>query len=54
MGSITSRAKFWKYFYGLTIKTDNFAFEAKVILGLESNCPGGYGAKIGLNSSHDQ
>jgi len=27
----------------------NFAFEAKVILGLESNCPDGYGAKIRLN-----
>ena len=54
MGPITSRAKFWKYFYGLTIKTDNFAFEAKVILGRESTYPDGWGAVIGLNSSHDQ
>ena len=54
MGPITSRVKVWKHFNGLTIKTNNFAFEAKVILGLESNCPGGYGAKIGLNGSHDQ
>ena len=31
--------KVWKSFQGLTIDTKNFAFEAKVILGLESNCP---------------
>ena len=38
MDSIASRAKVWKYCYGLTIKTNNFAFEAKVIRGLESTC----------------
>ena len=54
MGPITSRAKFRKYFYGLTIKTKNFAFEAKVILGLEITCPDGYGAMIGLKILHDQ
>ena len=26
---------------GLTIETNNFAFEVKVILGLESTCPDG-------------
>ena len=54
MGPITSRVKVWKHFNGLTIKTNNFAFEAKVILGRESACPDGKGAKIGLNGSHDQ
>ena len=37
-----------------TIETNNIAFEAKVILGLESTCPDGQGAKIGLNDSNDQ
>ena len=45
MDSITSRVKVWKYFYGLTIKTNNFAFEAKVILGLESTCQLAMGQK---------
>ena len=72
MAPMTNKVKVWKYFQGLTIETNNFAFqvkvilglltietnnfafEAKVILGLESTCSDGYGAKIGLNGSHDQ
>ena len=41
-------------FLGLTIETKNFAFEAKVILGLESTCPDGQEAKTGLNGSNNQ
>ena len=35
----------------LTIENDNISFVVKVILGLESTCPDGYGGKIGLNGS---
>ena len=54
MAPRANTVKVWKYLQGLTIETNNFAFEAKVILGLESTCSDGYGAKIGLNGSHDQ
>ena len=54
MDPLANRVKVWKYFYGQTIETNNFAFEAKVILGLESTCSDGQGAKIGLDGSHDQ
>ena len=54
MAPMTNRDKVWKYFQGLTIETKNFAFEAKVILGLESTCQDGKGAKIGFNGSHHQ
>ena len=50
---MADRVKVWKYFQGLSIDTKNFAFEAKVILGLEITCPDGQGAKIGLYGSHD-
>ena len=36
MAPMSNRVKVWKYFQGLTIETNNFAFEVKVILGLES------------------
>ena len=36
MDPMTNRVKVWKYVKGLTIETNNFAFEVKVILGLES------------------
>ena len=36
MDPISNRIKVGKYFWGLTIETNNFAFEAKVILGPES------------------
>ena len=32
----TNRVKVLKYFQGLIIETNNFAFEVKVILGLET------------------
>ena len=54
MTPMTNRDKGWKLFQGLTIETNNFAFQVKVILGLESTCPDGKGAKIGLNGPHDQ
>ena len=42
MAPMTNRGKIQKYFYGLTIETNNFAFEVKVILGLESTHPNGW------------
>ena len=54
MDPIISRVKVWKCFYGLTIKTNNFAFEAKIILGLESTWPDNLGAKTRLNGSNEQ
>ena len=41
-----------RYFYGLTIEANNFAFEIKVILGLESTHPGCQVAKIELRSDY--
>ena len=38
MGPMTIRVKVGNYFQGLTIKTNNFALEVKVILDLESTC----------------
>ena len=54
MAPMTNRDKVWQYFQGQTIETDNFAFDVKVILGLESTCADGLGAEIGLNGPHDQ
>ena len=36
-------------FYGSNIETKNFAFEVKIILGLERICPDGQVTKIGFN-----
>ena len=36
MAPMTNRVKVSKHFLGLSIETNNFAFEVKVILGLES------------------
>ena len=36
MDPMANRVKVWKYFQGQTIETNNIAFEAQVILGLES------------------
>ena len=33
---MANRVKVKKYFLGITIETNNFAFEVKVILGLET------------------
>ena len=38
---MANRVKVWKYFYEIAIETNTFAFEVKVILGLESICPDG-------------
>ena len=54
MAPLANRVKFWKYFKGLSIETEFFAFEVKVILGLESTCPDGYGALIGLSGPRNQ
>ena len=39
--SMTDRIKVWRYFQGLTIEANNFAFEVKVTLSLESTCQNG-------------
>ena len=38
---MANSAKVKKYFQGLNIETNNFAFEVKVILGRESTCSDG-------------
>ena len=52
-GSLTNRVKVLEYFWGLLIATNNFAFEIKVILGLESTHLEIRVAKIGLNGPYD-
>ena len=41
MAPMANSVKVKKYFKGLNIETNNFAFEVKVILGLGSTCPDG-------------
>ena len=41
MGPLSNRVKVQMYFYGLPIEMDNFAFDVKVIQGLESTLLGG-------------
>ena len=41
MAPMTNRVKVLKSFHGLTIEINNFAFEVKFILGLESTIPDG-------------
>ena len=41
MDPMAKRVKVWEKFKGLMIDTNNFTFEAKAILGLESTCPDG-------------
>ena len=41
MGHLSNKVKVQIYFYGLTIEINNFDFEVKVILGLESTLLGG-------------
>ena len=43
-----NRVKVQIYFYGLTIETDNFAFDVKLIQGLESTLLGGLGGWLGF------
>ena len=49
MGPMTNRVKVWKYFWGLFIATNNFAFEVQAILVLESTHLESCVAKIGSN-----
>ena len=49
MAPMTNRVKVWKYFWGLFIATNNFAFEVEAILVLESTHLESWVAKIGLN-----
>ena len=50
---MTNRVKVLKYFWGQIIAANNFAFEVKAILGVESTHPESRVAKIGLNGPHD-
>ena len=54
MAPMTNRVKVWKYFWGLFIATNNFAFEVEAILVLESTHLESWVAKIGLNGPHDK
>ena len=51
MAPMTNRVKVWKYFLGLVIATNNFAFNVKATLGLEGTYLENWVAKIGLNGS---
>ena len=53
MAPMTNRVKVLRFFWILTKDTNNFTFEVKVIIGLESTRLDGFGAKIGLNGTHD-
>ena len=44
----TNRVKVKRYILGLTFETNNFAFEVKVLLGLQSNLLGGWWLGVGL------
>ena len=52
-GPMTNRVKVSKFVWGLIIATNNFAFEIKAMLGLESTNLESWVAKIGLNGPHD-
>ena len=53
MASMNDRVKIRGYSYGLTIETTNFAFEIKIIIGLESTGLVCHVAEIGLNDPND-
>ena len=53
MAPMTNRVKVRKHFLGLSIETNNFAFEVKVILGLESTYLESRVAEIGFNGPHN-
>ena len=58
MAPMTNRVKVEKYFWGLLMATNNFAFEVRVILGLESTIPDGLPAcrmdKLGIEPATAQ
>ena len=41
MTIVTNRVNVLGHFYGVTTETNNFAFDVKVILGLENTCRDG-------------
>ena len=53
MAPMTNRVKVMKYFWGLFITTNNFAFEFEAILVLESTHLESREAKTRLNGPHD-
>ena len=53
MAPMNNRVEVWKYFWGLIIATNNFAFEVKAVLGLKSTHLESWVAKIGLNNTLD-
>ena len=53
MAPTTNRVKVWKFFWGLFIATNNFAFEVEAILVLESTHLDSGVDKIGLNGPHE-
>ena len=50
---VTNRVKVKKYFLNPIIATNNFAFDVKAILDLESTHLKSRMVKIGLNGPHD-
>ena len=50
---MTNKVKVWRFFFGLTMETNNSTFEVKLIIGLESTRQDSYKAKIVLNGPHD-
>ena len=54
MAPMTNRVKVWKYFWGLFIATNNFAFEVEGILVLKSTHLESRVTKKVLNGSHDK
>ena len=53
MAAVTYRVKVQRYSKGLTIETNNFAFEVKFMLCLLSTRPAGKMAKIRLNGPRE-
>ena len=53
MAPMTNTIKVRRFFYGLAIEIKKFAFEIKVILGLEVTHPSCELAEIGLNGPCD-
>ena len=53
MAPMHVRVKVLRYFCGLIIVTNNFAFEVKATLCLENTQLENWVAKIGLNDPHD-
>ena len=50
---MTNRDKVYKHFWNPILTTNNFAFEVKAILGVESTHLNSRVAKTGLNDPHE-